>query len=78
MTDAKRINWDNAITVVSVAILVGTELIGVSWAAGWALGGILGLPPLVSRGVEVLGGLLGLLLVFYFVRAALKVEPLRS
>lgn len=78
MTDAKRIHWDNAITVVSVAILVGTELVGVSWAAGWALGGILGLPPLVSRGVEVLGGLLGLLLVFYFVRAALKVEPIRG
>lgn len=78
MTDAKRINWDNAITVGCVAILVGTELIGLSWAAGWALGGILGLPPVVSRGVEILGGLFGLLLVYYFVRAALKVEPIRS
>ena len=57
----KSINWNNAITVVSVAILVGTELVGLSWAAGWAL-----------------GGLLGLLLVYYFVRAALKVEPIRG
>jgi hypothetical protein len=74
----KPIHWDNAITVISVAILVGTELVGISWAAGWALGGLLGLPPLVSRGVEVLGALLGLVLVYYFVRAALKVEPLRG
>jgi hypothetical protein len=28
--------------------------------------------------VEVLGALLGLVLVYYFVRAALKVEPLRG
>jgi hypothetical protein len=74
----KPIHWDNAITVISVAILVGTELIGISWAAGWALGGLMGLPPLVSRGVEILGALLGLVLVYYFVRAALKVEPLRG
>jgi hypothetical protein len=74
----KPIHWDNAITVISVAILVGTELVGISWAAGWALGGLLGLPPLFSRGVEVLGALLGLVLVYYFVRAALKVEPLRG
>jgi hypothetical protein len=74
----KPINWDNAITVISVAILVGTELVGIAWAAGWALGGLMGLPPLVSRGVEVLGAAFGLLLVYYFVRAALKVEPLRG
>ena len=74
----KPIHWDNAITVISVAILVGTELVGISWAAGWALGGLMGLPPLVSRGVEVVGALLGLVLVYYFVRAALKVEPLRG
>ena len=74
----KSINWNNAITVVSVAILVGAELVGLSWAAGWALGGLLGLPPIVSLGVEIVGGLLGLLLVYYFVRAALKVEPIRG
>ena len=74
----KPIHCDNAITVISVAILVGTELVGISWAAGWALGGLLSLPPLVSRGVEVLGALFGLWLVYLFVRAALKVEPLRG
>jgi hypothetical protein len=74
----KPINWRNTLTIVSVAILVGTELVGVSWAAGWALGGIFQLPQLVSRGFEVAGGLFGMLLLFYFVRAALKVEPIRG
>jgi hypothetical protein len=78
VTKAKTINWQNTLTIVSVAILVGTELVGMTWAAGWALGGLLGLPPIVSAGVEVLGGIVGLVLLYYFVRAALKVEPIRE
>lgn len=49
-----------------------------TWAAGWALGGLFGLPPLVAAGFEVVGALLGVLLLYYFVRAALKVEPIRG
>ena len=66
------------LTIVSVAILVGTELVGVSWAAGWALGGIFQLPRAVSAGFEIAGGLFGMFLLFYFVRAALRVEPIRG
>jgi hypothetical protein len=69
---------ENLLTITSVAILVGTELVGVSWAAGWALGGIFQLPLVVSRAVEILGGLCGLVGLYYFVRAALKVEPIRG
>ncbi|MDB5509434.1 MAG: hypothetical protein JWL93_1903 [Hyphomicrobiales bacterium] len=78
MAEGKRINWENAVTIVSVAILVGTELVGLTWAAGWAFGGMLGLPRSVSLVVEIAGAALGLVLVYYFVRAALKVEPIRS
>src|SRR4051812_29680269 len=78
LADKKPLHMENLLTISCVAILVGTELVGVSWAAGWALGGILGLPPLISRGVEVIGALFGLVLVYYFVRAALKVEPIRG
>ncbi|NDA46178.1 MAG: hypothetical protein EBY21_02655 [Alphaproteobacteria bacterium] len=78
MADTKPLHIENLITIVSVAILVGTELVGVSWAAGWAIGGLFQLPPIVSLIVEILGGLLGLVGLYYFVRAALKVEPLRG
>ncbi len=78
MSAQKPIHWANLTTLACVAILVGTELVGMSWAAGWALGGLFQLPPLVARGVEVLFGLAGLVAVVFFMRAAVKVEPIRG
>lgn len=78
MAAEKTINWANMTTICCVAILVGTELVGMSWAAGWALGGIFQLPPVVARGVEIVFGLLGFVALYYFMRAAIKVEPIRS
>ncbi len=78
MTQKKQINWRNVTTIVSVAILVGTELIGMTWAAGWAIGGLLDLPPIFRILFEIVGGALGAVGLYYFVRAALKVEPLRG
>ena len=65
-------------TLVAVAILVGTEVVGASWAAGWALGGLWQLPPLVSHGLEVVFGLIGFVLLFFFMRVALRHEPVRD
>lgn len=78
MTQKKQINWRNVTTIVSVAILVGTELIGMTWAAGWAIGGLLDFPPIFRILFEIVGGALGAVGLYYFVRAALKVEPLRG
>ena len=64
-------------TIVAVAILVGTEVVGASWAAGWAIGGILQLSPAISRGMEVAFGLSGFVLLFAFMRTALRHEPVR-
>ena len=78
MADAKPINWTNAVTLASVAVLVGTELIGAGAAAGWAIGGLFGLGPLITLSLEgalVLAALVGL---FYFLRAALAHEPIRT
>lgn len=72
----KKINWANTTTIVSVTILVGTELVGMTWAAGWALGGIFDLPPLFRRIFEISGTLAGLVGLYYFVRSALKAEPI--
>jgi len=74
----KPINWTNATTLISVAILVGTELIGAAAAAGWAMGGLFALGQPLTHLLE--GGLVVLALVglFYFLRAALAHEPIRG
>ena len=78
MTEPKPVNWTNVLTLTSVAILVGVELAGTGWAAGWALGGLFGLSPLLARIVEVSFVLLSLVALFYFMRAAIRAEPIRG
>ena len=78
MADAVPINWTNAATLISVAILVGTELVGAGAAAGWAIGGLFQLGESLTRTLEaalILAALTGL---FYFLRAALAHEPIRG
>ena len=74
----KPINWTNLTTLACVAVLVGTETVGLSWAAGWALGGLFQLPAAFARGVEIAFGLAGFVLLYFFMRAAAKVEPIRG
>jgi hypothetical protein len=71
------INWTNAATLISVAILVGTELIGAGAAAGWAIGGLLQIGDLATHALEAALILLALVGLFYFARAALSHEPIR-
>lgn len=78
MPAQQPVNWANVTTLSCVAVLVGTELVGMSWAAGWALGGLFQLPPVVAHGVEVAFALLGFVALFYFMRAAIRVEPVRG
>ena len=47
------INWINVLTIVSVAVLVGTELVGAAGAAGWAIGGLFQLGDLITHILEV-------------------------
>ncbi len=72
------INRANASTLLAVAVLVGTEFIGASWAAGWALAGFYGFPPLLAHITEAAFGLIGVVLLVYFMRVALRAEPLRG
>ena len=73
-----EINTTNLLTLVSVAILVGTELVGAGWAAGWALGGLFQLGTALTTALEVLFVGLGLAGLVWFMRAALQAEPLRT
>ncbi|QXX75322.1 hypothetical protein [Methylovirgula sp. HY1] len=78
MPAAKKINFLHLSTLIAVAILVGTEMVGASWAAGWALGGLLQLEPMVSHILEALFALCGFVLLFYFMRLAVKHESIRE
>lgn len=72
------INWLHVSTLIAVGILVGTEMVGASWAAGWAVGGLLQLSPLISHILEGLFALCGVVLLYYFMRTAIRNESIRS
>ena len=74
----KPINWLNVSTLVSVAILVGTELVGAGAAAGWAIGGLFALGPTITHALQAALVLLALVGLFYFLRAAAAHETLRG
>ncbi len=75
---ARPINWTNATTLASVAVLVGTELVGAGGAAGWAIGGLFQLGELLTHVLEAVLILVALVGLFYFLRAAFAHEPIRG
>ena len=78
MADSAPINWTNAVTLGSVAVLVGTELIGAGGAAGWAIGGLFQFGEALTHLLEGALILLALVGLYYFLRAALAHEPIRG
>jgi hypothetical protein len=72
------INMTNLTTLISVAILVGTELVGTGWAAGWAIGGLFQLGSALTIGLEAAFVGLGLAGLIWFMRAAIRAEPIYS
>ena len=71
----RRIVWLHVLTVVSAAILIGAEVFGAAFAAGWAFANLLSLG---EYGVHILQGLffaLGVVVMIGFVRNAKRVEP---
>ena len=77
MAARRDVNWLKLSTLVAVAVLVGTEVVGASWAAGWAIGGMLQLSHIVSRSMEAMFALSGFVLLFFFMRTAVRHEPFR-
>ena len=72
---SRRMNWTNVITVVSAAILIGTEIIGAGFAAGWAIVDLFGLGDIGAYVLQALFGLLAFYIIFNFVRRAARIEP---
>ena len=75
MPQSSRINWTSLSTIISAAILVGTELLGAAWASGWAVAGLFELGRTVEVILQVVFGILALVIIAAFVRNAIRVEP---
>jgi uncharacterized membrane protein YoaK (UPF0700 family) len=73
---AKKLNPANLRTIVSVAILVGTEIIAASLALGWALGGLLNLSDTLRAVLVGACLVLGVYVLYLFLKSANKVEPI--
>jgi len=62
------------VTAVSAVILVGTEILGVAVATGWALGGLLELGDVVTLTLTALLAAGGLAVLAKFARRVIDVE----
>jgi hypothetical protein len=74
-TSGRRLHWENIITVLSAAILIGAEVFGAAFAGGWAIANLFGWG---DTGVYVLQAaffLSGVAVMIGFVRNAMHVEP---
>ena len=76
MANSRPINWRHLTTVLSVMVLVGTELFGVALAAGWALAGLFELPREAGYAFMVLFSALGAYAMLMLWRRAVAVEPI--
>jgi hypothetical protein len=72
---SRRIAWQNVLTVISAAILIGAEVFGAAFAGGWAVASYLDLGP---YGVHIMQGIFfvcGIAVMSAFIRNAQRVEP---
>jgi hypothetical protein len=72
---ARRIVWQNVLTVVSAAILISAEVFGAAFAGSWAIANLIGLGTLGARILDLLFMLCGVAVMVQFLRAANRVEP---
>jgi hypothetical protein len=76
LAQAKPVNWRNFITVMSIMILIGTEVFGVAIASGWAIAGLFELGPVFGYVLMALFCLFGAWLMVQLWRRCTAVEPL--
>lgn len=71
-------NTRNLITIVSMMVLVGTEVFAVAVAAGWALAGLFDLGERVGYALMGVFSLLAAWIMVQLWRRATSIEPLRD
>lgn len=75
---ARQINSKNIITLVGVAILVGTEVFAVALAAGWAIAGLFQLGNTIGYGLMAIFSAMAAYGLYAFMRKAIAVERSRA
>ena len=71
----RRIVWIHVLTVVSAAILIGAEVFGAAFAAGWAFANLFSLGEYGVHILQAVFFILGVGVMISFLRNARKVEP---
>lgn len=71
-------NTRNLITIVSMMVLVGTEVFAVAIAAGWALAGLFDLGDTVGHVLMGVFSLVAAWVMLQLWRRATSIEPLRA
>ena len=71
----RRILWLNVMTVISAAILIGAEVFGGAFAAGWAFANLFRLEGYAMHVLQGIFFLLGVAVMVRFVMNAKRVEP---
>jgi nitric oxide reductase large subunit len=71
----RKIYWPSVVTVISAAILIGAEVFGGAFAGGWALAILFGLDDTGAHILQALLFVLGIVIMFGFIRAAQRIEP---
>lgn len=73
-----QINANNMITLVGIAILVGTEVFAVALAAGWAIAGLFQLGATVSYVLMAIFSVMAAYGLYAFMQKAIAVERMRA
>ena len=74
----RRIIWLHVLTVLSAAILIGAEVFGAAFAAGWAFANLFALGEIGAHILQVVFFVSGVAVMVQFIRAARRVEPFTS
>ncbi len=71
----RRIVWQNVLTVISAAILIGAEVFGAAFAASWAISTLADLGGFWARILDVIFVICGVVVMAQFIRNAHRIEP---
>jgi hypothetical protein len=71
----RKIAWQNVLTVISAAILIGAEVFGAAFAGGWAVASLMDWGPIGEHVMQGLFFIAGTAAMVGFLRNAQRVEP---